>query len=142
MQIFSSKGRVKIAAVDDILFRKSVEIGSLLLLSSQVVFCLPRFSPPRALDLHIHPICTYNERIRIRYGKCSAWMRAHRLHFVLLDMLYLAYIYYVSQALVNRRKSKLREVIFVCNRFNLIINLSYCVRHTFYSPLGCRNSCS
>uniref|UniRef100_A0A0M3IXM3 HotDog ACOT-type domain-containing protein n=1 Tax=Ascaris lumbricoides TaxID=6252 RepID=A0A0M3IXM3_ASCLU len=40
-----AKGRVKIAAVDDILFRKSVEIGSLLLLSSQVVFCLPRFSP-------------------------------------------------------------------------------------------------
>uniref|UniRef100_A0A915AKY9 HotDog ACOT-type domain-containing protein n=1 Tax=Parascaris univalens TaxID=6257 RepID=A0A915AKY9_PARUN len=33
-----AKGRVKIAAVDDILFRKSVEIGSLLLLSSQVCY--------------------------------------------------------------------------------------------------------
>ncbi|KHN86299.1 Acyl-coenzyme A thioesterase 10, mitochondrial, partial [Toxocara canis] len=33
-----AKGRVKIVAVDDIMFRKSVEIGSFLLLSSQVCY--------------------------------------------------------------------------------------------------------
>uniref|UniRef100_A0A0M3HXC7 Elongation of very long chain fatty acids protein n=1 Tax=Ascaris lumbricoides TaxID=6252 RepID=A0A0M3HXC7_ASCLU len=54
----------------------------------------------------------------------AAWMRAHRVHFILLDMLYLAFVYYIPQVLVNRRKPELREVMFVWNWFNLLSNLS------------------
>ncbi|VDM38698.1 unnamed protein product [Toxocara canis] len=54
-----ARGRVSIVAVDDIMFRKSVEIGSLLLLSSQVVFYL------RKLQMSLQVCYTVGDRMEL-----------------------------------------------------------------------------
>uniref|UniRef100_A0A0M3IG89 Very-long-chain 3-oxoacyl-CoA synthase n=1 Tax=Ascaris lumbricoides TaxID=6252 RepID=A0A0M3IG89_ASCLU len=105
MEISSSKGRLKIVAVDDILFRKSMEIGPLLLLSNQVLLCLPRSSPDELYILTLSLFaCTVNASA-YDAKSAAAWMRANRVHFVPL-----AVVCYIPQVLSNRRKSELREV--------------------------------